>query len=106
MSTTEQNGVDRVVITEAEYQRYLKNKEKTPRTEVFEAIDAERNYQESKWGNKPSLESEFLIIQDYMETHRSKWTKERGNDSFKELMRIIATTAVRAMENHGIVQRK
>ena len=75
------------------------------RAEVFKAIDEERNYQENKWGNKPSLETEFLIIQDYMETYRSKWTKERGNDSFKELMRIVATTAVRAMENHGVVQR-
>ena len=105
MSTTEQVGVDAVIITRAEYEGYTKNREKTPRSEVFTAIDAERNYQENKWGNKPSLETEFVIIQDYMETYRSKWVKERGNDAMKELMRIVATTAVRALENHGIVHR-
>lgn len=88
---------------------------KTDRSKVYEVIDAEREYQDSRW-HASSTDSEglhsnleFLVyIRDYVEEAMHFCSRNEdpvANDFAKKSLRKIAALAVAAMEQNGVVAR-
>lgn len=83
------------------------------RKEVYEAIDTERNYQDSlrKDGtfevHDLTSGQEILMIEEYALRARQAWTNNSGVNPTDALdvIRKIAALCVRCMENNGVVQR-
>jgi hypothetical protein len=77
------------------------------RVEVFAAIESERDYQESLPRNTIKSQSpmEYLALIDRISRDMNDaWYENSGQPSM-EFMRKIAAVAVRAMEEHGVVNR-
>lgn len=79
------------------------------REEVFASINAERDYQRTKWNDNPHSNLEFLVyIRDYVEEamHRcSRESDEMIADDVRHSLRKIATLAVAALEMNGTAFR-
>jgi hypothetical protein len=82
------------------------------RLKIYQAIDTERDYQDSKWGvlNDPNYvsyePSQFLID---IEIHLAKAKLANYNIDKNEVMselRKIAALAVKCGEVHGMTERK
>lgn len=84
------------------------------REEIYERIDTERDYQDTQWGTRRTLDGtpdeEKPVAEwiNYIEFHLSK-AKERvyylnTREALAEL-RKVAALAVRAMEIHGCPER-
>lgn len=75
------------------------------REQVYAAIDAERAYQDKKYGpdKTQSLPGFFLIIRKELDEAEAAWLKNiRGerNTALEELVQVAAT-AVAALEKYG-----
>lgn len=84
---------------------------KATREEAIAAINAERDYQEKRceeegWSKYQSLESEMFILDEYFCRARGQFCNKKGYEDLLNYMRIAGAIAVRAMENHGISNRK
>lgn len=85
---------------------------KATRTEVYEALDSERNYQDQKFpavnGVSASPEGFLLIVEELSAQARAAWVKTdtpKDQQVALEFLRKIAATGVRAMEQHGAPKR-
>jgi hypothetical protein len=83
------------------------------RVEVYKVIEAERAYQDSKWGptqegGKHSLTEFLAYIQDYTNEAMhicSRTAAPECDDFARHSMRKIAALAVAALEQHGALDR-
>jgi hypothetical protein len=82
------------------------------RTEVFNVINGERDYQESlnkgmNHKGNPTIEAELLMMEEYLREARSKWVHTHGNDlPCLDMMRKVVGMGVRCFENHGVPERQ
>lgn len=85
------------------------------RQEVYNAIDSERNYQDSRWnsettasGGKHNPEEWYMYIEDYINEAKHILSRENVQTAYPkamDIMRKIASMAVCAMEQHGVKSR-
>jgi hypothetical protein len=82
------------------------------RTEVYFAINGERDYQDQKYpmfeGLSASPEGFLLVIEHLLNEGRAKWAytdTPKDKAVAVDFLRKIAATAVRGMEQHGVVPR-
>lgn len=87
--------------------------ERTPRVEVYAAIDGERDYQNNLPSNRSEdptrvrMVSEYLTMLDHYVRHaQDAWTTRAGIEVPLHDMRKIAGLAVRCMEEWGAPQRE
>lgn len=76
---------------------------------VHGAIQRERAYQDTKWGNiqeKPhDVPGWLLIMRKELEEAEAAWMKGSDADAMRELLQVVAV-GVAAMEQHGAHERK
>lgn len=93
---------------------YRRHRVTTTRKEVYEVIDGERAYQDAKYpavnGYSASPEGFLLVVEELSAQARSAITAGKlpplGDGSVAlDSLRKIAATAVRAMEQYGVVPR-
>lgn len=97
------NGIPRDVATNV-----------TTREEVYKAIDSERNFQDSfvmperKYYNTHTLGEFILMIGQYADQARQKWTHHADVEPPESLQEVrkVAALAVRCMEQHGAPHRE
>jgi hypothetical protein len=85
------------------------------RQEVYNAIDSEREYQNSRWNentttslNKHSLEEWFMYMEDYLNEAKhvlSRTARQEADPIALNIMRKVVTLGVAAMEEHGAPKR-
>jgi hypothetical protein len=90
------------------------------RQEVYEAIDSERDYQDSLWGNTlsgnrapkddqqggdRSLDEFAMYLGGYANDLEHAASHYVANEEKKDIIRKIAALAVSAMEQHGAPHR-
>ena len=92
---------------------------KVKRTEVYAAIDSERDYQMQTWptsldpgedepkDNPHTVGEDILLMEEYIERARKAWTEVYDSSDMEALhmIRKVAGIAVRCMENHGAPKR-
>lgn len=86
----------------------------TQRQVAFEAIDAERAYQEKKWpaasmGCGPSLIEWLVYIEDYVAEAKRFATRNNpaaADDFVRHTLRKISAMGVAGMEQHGVLTRE
>lgn len=90
----------------------------TTRTEVYNAIDSERAYQNHVWRENAGLEpespvrtvaEELLMLEEYVAKARTAWTAAPRRHEVlvtTDILRKCAAICVRAMENHGAPKRE
>jgi hypothetical protein len=86
----------------------------TPRTEVYAALDSERDYQDQKWGipEDPSFPTvtEFLTyMRDYTEEALHILSREpvpEADQTALHNVRKVGALAVACMEQHGAPKRE
>jgi len=77
------------------------------RKQVYEVIDSERDYQDSKWsGHTHDAGSYILMIEEYAARARAAWVDNNGDQPSLDVVRKIAGIAVRCMEEHGAPKRQ
>lgn len=80
------------------------------RSDVYWAIDGERDYQDSKWrrpDDKVMTVGEHLVLlEEYIQRARQAWTDNVGDAAALEVIRKVAAIAVRCMELHGAPRRE
>lgn len=82
------------------------------REEVFEAINSERDYQDSLWSEEghrnPLLIGEFLVLLSvYIRKAQEEWTVEpKPEINSLNTVRKIAGIAVNCMEQNGAPKRE
>ena len=86
------------------------------RAQVYEAIDSERAYQNTRWndettttGGRHSLEEWFTYVEDYVREAQhilSREAKQNADPKALAIMRKVAGMAVCAMEQHGAPRRE
>lgn len=78
------------------------------RSQVYEALDSERAYQDSLWQNNPLTPGEFLLLlEEYTALARSMWCAEpKPEQMTMDLIRKIGGIAVNALEQHGCARRE
>lgn len=87
----------------------------TSRSEVYAAIDSERNYQESFIEKDPtrcdsslpehSVGDYLTMLTTYVRKSQDGWTLNAGNSVALDEIRKIAAIAVHCMEDHGAIFR-
>lgn len=87
----------------------------TSRTNVFHALDTERDYQLRRWGfrqpNGTMREAEHSVcdfityMQHYMTKTLAAASEVAGNDAALEMMRKVVALGVACFEQHGIAPR-
>jgi len=86
-----------------------------PRSEVYKAIDSERDYQDGriaeKFGHQPDepthpVAAEILMMESYVARARAAWVDNKGVEPALHMVRKVAGLAVRCMEHHGAPMRK
>lgn len=80
----------------------------TTRTEVYEAIDSERDYQDAKWGVSRQHEIASFLLYMSHHLHLAIAIASTTSDETKALdeIRKVTTLGVVAMEQHGAPHRK
>lgn len=88
----------------------------TRRPEVYEALDSERAYQDSRWnekttlsGGRHSLEEWLVYLQDYLTeaVHlASRLPQQEAQPKVLANVRKIGAMCVAAMEQHGAPKRE
>jgi hypothetical protein len=80
------------------------------RTDIYEAINAERRYQDNKWGHHKHSVVEYLVyIRDYTEEALHKLSREDdfiGDEFALHSLRKITALGVACMEEHGVLSRE
>lgn len=92
-------------------------REKIPRSEVYAAIDSEREYQDRLGCDRTELcdipvEERFrsvaeyiVMLQTYVQQATNEWTKNAGDEDALHQIRKIAGIAVHCMEDNGAPKR-
>ena len=81
------------------------------RVEVYEAIDAERAYQELQenlngWQKKKTV-GEWIVLMNHYTTELNRvWCTSKGDEEALHFMRKLAGIAVHCMEENGAPVRK
>jgi len=85
------------------------------RQEVYEAIDSERDYQNSRWNentttskNKHSLEEWYTYMEDYIDEAQhvlSRTARQDADPIALDIMRKVIAMGVCALEEHGAPKR-
>lgn len=77
------------------------------RTEVYKAIDSERDYQDRRWpGHTHSIPDYILFIEDYLAEARHMVSRSNNEAAALDTIRKVAALAVICMEEHGAPVRK
>lgn len=78
-----------------------------PRSEVYEAIDGERDYQDAKWGlpNVRTVGEFALYISVWADKLRTLSATELVSVEHLDLVRKIGALSVACMEQHGAPYR-
>ncbi len=79
------------------------------RSEVYDAIDGERTYQDERWpsSREQSVGDEILLAEHYLELARHQWAAEAPPEArTMHFVRKVAGILVRAMERHGAPRRE
>ena len=79
------------------------------KNEIFDAIQDERNYQTTKWGNikeHPHTVMEWIaIMEGELQEAKQAWLKGTGDkEALGELLQVVAV-GVACVEQHGVVTR-
>ena len=80
------------------------------RSEVYAAIDGEREYQERLGpdrtdGNAKSVGDYIVMLDYYVLQAKAAWTNNPGDSFALDVIRKIGGIAVHCMEDHGVVKR-
>lgn len=80
------------------------------RSEVFQAVSGERDYQEIRWRRDITKHNhtmtEYLVFIDtYVQLAKVAVTMEKDEDGARPILRKIAALAVAALEAHGTSER-
>lgn len=88
---------------------------KATRGEVFDAVDEERDYQDSRWtpetttsGGRHSIGEWVVFIDDYLrqvKTELSRNSEPQASAMALDTMRKITALGVACMEQNGVVYR-
>ena len=77
--------------------------------EVLEAVKREREYQDQKYGQLQgramSVGDWILVLEEEIAEARLAWVKGRSEDALREILQV-ATVAVAAILQHGVVERR
>lgn len=82
------------------------------RSQVYQVIDGERDYQESissKMNHKghPALAAELLMMEEYLKEARSNWVNAHGDSQpCLNMLRKVVGLGVRCFEHYGVPERK
>lgn len=80
------------------------------REHVIGVINAERDYQNMKWGtikdHPHEVGSWLTIIRTLLTKAELEYTSKRGDQGALDELRKVAATAMACMEQHGAVSRK
>lgn len=92
------------------FHRSMARQNKTPRAEVYAAIDTERDYQDKlplcRGDGSPKSVGEYLtLLRAYSAKADSAWTDNPGDEKALHVIRKIAGIAVYCMEIHGAPPR-
>lgn len=76
------------------------------RDEIYKAIEAERNYQDEKWGFNPhEVGAWILIMESELAEAKEAWVKHPGNEeALREVLQVISV-GVACIEQHCVVER-
>lgn len=79
----------------------------TSRTQVHQAINGERDYQDGISSLRLTIGEELLLLEEYIARARKRWTGEFVQPEIQTLgvIRKVAGIAVRCMEHHGAPER-
>jgi hypothetical protein len=71
---------------------------------IFKQIASERNYQDTKWGDRHRAVGEWLVIMEgELEEAKQAWRKSIGDeDTLAEIIQVAAT-AVHCLEQHPAI---
>jgi hypothetical protein len=80
------------------------------RRKVYELIDGERKYQDSlppsrTDGEQRSVGDYLTMLRSYMGKADAAWTDNPGDEQALDVVRKIASIAIRCMEDHGAPPR-
>ncbi len=79
------------------------------RPDVYAAIDRERDYQTTKWGNPSHSNVEFLVyMRDYIDEAlhlASRNSDEAIADAVRHNIRKVTALGVAALEQNGVLPR-
>ncbi len=83
---------------------------KSTQKQVFEAIAGERRFQDMLPKSRAAQEafsvaSELVAMDELMARAKKAYCDNAGNVEARDVVRQIAATAVRSMENHGAIER-
>lgn len=85
------------------------NRLKATLSEVLEAVKRERKYQDQKYGQLESrmmsIGDWILVLEEEVAEARLAWVKGRSEDALREILQV-ATVAVAAILQHGVVERE
>jgi len=73
------------------------------RDEVFDAINSERNYQDTRW---PGHEHEIASYLTYMQSYLNEAINIASKTAALDALRKVVTLGVKCMEEHGAPLRK
>lgn len=80
------------------------------RADVCQAIDAERAYQDGKWGTPQSHPHEvgawLLIMEHLLAKARAAWVGSRGDRPALNELRQVVAVGVACLEQHGCPPRE
>lgn len=68
------------------------------RKEVYEAINKERDYQDSRHPKDEPISAELVIMHIYLEQALDAWTYK---EDARHLIRKVVALGIRCLENHG-----
>lgn len=80
---------------------------KPSRDRVFEAIEAERDYQDDRWPSHKHSMTEYLVFIDhYVKKGFAAVSTQETDDEARIVLRKIGALAVAAMEENGVAFRE
>ena len=73
------------------------------RSEVYNLIDGERDYQDSISGDMEhkDIEAEIRMMEEYIKKTRETWDNHGDSTPALDMMRKVIGIGVRCFENHG-----
>lgn len=76
---------------------------------VYYAIDAERAYQDRKWGtlqqHPHEVGSWILLMETILFKAKTRYMRDKGNGGALDELRKVVSVGVACMEQHGVVTR-
>lgn len=79
------------------------------RSEVYNIIDTERDYQNKKWTDNHSVEEYLFYIEDYLNEARHLLSRNNSRivkENALEIVRKITALGVSCLEEHGCKKRE